>query len=140
MPINKASVKNKILLDSSVIIALLKKEPGWEFVDSVLAHSAMSSVNFCELVSVLARSNIPENEIDEITKDIIPEIIPFSEDIAVTAGKLIPLTKDYGLSLGDRACIATGLVYGMEIYTRDRIWLELKDKSAAKISLIKNKF
>ncbi|WP_395476404.1 hypothetical protein [Rickettsia endosymbiont of Pantilius tunicatus] len=39
-------------------------------------------------------------------------------------------TKQYGLSLGDRACIATGIYHNIAIYTTDKIWAELKIKNA----------
>jgi PIN domain nuclease of toxin-antitoxin system len=135
---SKSLVKaKKFLLDTSAIVALLKKEPGYKILEDIIANSAISSVNLSELVSVLTRSNIPENEIDEIITDIIPEIIPFCENIGIKTGKLINLTKDYGLSLGDRACIATGCYYNMEIYTSDKIWLKLTDNLTVKITLVR---
>ncbi|MFU7501632.1 MULTISPECIES: type II toxin-antitoxin system VapC family toxin [unclassified Candidatus Tisiphia] len=135
---SKSLIKTKkFLLDTSAIIALLKQESGYKILEDVIASSALSSVNLSELVSVLTRSNIKENEIDTIITDIVPDIIPFSESISIKAGKLISLTKDYGLSLGDRACIATGGYYNMEIYTTDRIWLKLSDKLPVKITLVR---
>ncbi|XVN43148.1 MAG: PIN domain-containing protein [Candidatus Rickettsia vulgarisii] len=54
----------KALLDTSAIIALLKKEPGYEILEDVIANSAISSVNLSELVAVLVRLNIAEHEIN----------------------------------------------------------------------------
>ncbi|WP_375319182.1 type II toxin-antitoxin system VapC family toxin [Candidatus Tisiphia endosymbiont of Oplodontha viridula] len=127
----------KYLLDTSAIIALLKKESGYKILEDVIAASSISSVNLSELVSVLIRSNIAENEIDVIITDIVPEIIPFCENICIKTGKLSRLTKDYGLSLGDRACIATGCYYNMEIYTADKIWLKVADNITARIILVR---
>ncbi|WP_341748898.1 type II toxin-antitoxin system VapC family toxin [Candidatus Tisiphia endosymbiont of Sialis lutaria] len=127
----------KYLLDTSAIIALLKKEPGYKILEDVIASSSIASINLSELVSVLTRSNIAENEIDIIVADIVPEIIPFCENIAIKTGKLSRLTKDYGLSLGDRACIATGCYYNMEIYTTDKIWLKVADNITTKIILVR---
>lgn len=136
-PNPKSLVKSKkSLLDTSAIIALLKKEPGYEILEDVIANSSMSSVNLSELVAVLARSGVPEEEIDEIITDIVPEIIPFSENLSIKTGKLISVTKEYGLSLGDRACIATGSYYNMEIYTKDSIWLNLTENVKVKITLV----
>jgi len=87
--LQKSNISNKskkVLLDTSAIIALLKKEPGYELLEEVIANSAVSTVNLSELVSVLARNSIDESEIDEIIRDIIPAIIPFTEDISVQAG------------------------------------------------------
>jgi PIN domain nuclease of toxin-antitoxin system len=124
---SKQPAKNKkTLLDTSAIIALLRKEPGYEILEDLIANSSISSVNLSELVAVLARSGITETEIDEIITDLVPEIIPFSENLAIQAGKLTNQTKGLGLSLGDRACIATGIHHNMTIYTTDKIWQELK--------------
>lgn len=70
------------------------------------------------------------HEIDKIITDIVPTIIPFSKEVAIEVGKLTSFTKQYGLSLGDRACIATGMYHNMIIYTTDKIWAELKIKDA----------
>lgn len=129
--------KNKVLLDTSALIALLKKEPGHEMVSDIIANSAISAVNFGELIAVLTRANVSESDIDEITSDLIPEIIPFCENISKKAGKLSKLTQSYGLSFGDRACLATGEYYNMEIYTADKVWTKLKHKIPSKIILIK---
>ncbi|HJK86938.1 MAG TPA: type II toxin-antitoxin system VapC family toxin [Candidatus Megaira endosymbiont of Nemacystus decipiens] len=127
----------KVLLDTSALIALLKKEPGYEKVENVLAHSAITSVNLCELVSILAKNQIPENEIDVIISDIVPEIIPFCSDLAEKAGKLSKLTRDYGLSLGDQACIATAEQHNMQVYTADKVWINLKQHISTTINLIR---
>ncbi|KJV91651.1 type II toxin-antitoxin system VapC family toxin [Rickettsia bellii] len=128
---NKSLLKSEhILLDTSAVITLLKKETGYKLIEEIIANSSISSVNLSELVSVLVRTNIPMHEIDKIITDIVPTIIPFSKEIAIEAGKLTSFTKQYGLSLGDRACIATGMYHNMIIYTTDKIWAELKIKDA----------
>ncbi len=92
--------------------------------------------SFSELVAVLVRSSIPESEIDEIITDIVPEIIPFSENIAIDAGKFPNKAQEYGLSLGDRACLATGQYYDMEIYTADKVWTKLQKYIKPKIIVL----
>lgn len=137
MQIKPKPKNNKILLDTSALIALLKKEPGYKKVDDVLAHSAISSVNLCELVSILAKKGIPENEIDDVINDIVPEIIPFCENLGIKAGKLSKFTTDYGLSLGDKACIATAEYYNMNVYTTDKIWSKLEKNVSTTITIIR---
>jgi len=137
MQINSKSKHKKYLLDTSALIALIKKEDGYETIDNIIANSAISSVNLSELVAVLARSGVSNADIDEIIKDIVPEIIPFCEDTSIKAGKLLNITKTYGLSLGDRACIATGDFYKMEIHTTDKIWSKLQSDITTKITVIR---
>ena len=119
------TASTKSLFDTSAIIAVLKKEANYEMLEEVIGNSAITTVNLSELVAVLARCGVIEEEINEIIKDIVPEVIPFTTEIAVHAGKLIKLTASSGLSLGDRACIATGMYYNMRIYTTDKAWLSL---------------
>lgn len=90
-----------------------------------------------ELVAVLTRFGVLEDEVNEIITDIVPEVIPLSENIAIGAGKLIATIKNYGLSLGDRACIATGEYCKMEIYTMDKTWLKLQSQITVKINVIR---
>jgi len=116
---------NKSLLDTSAVIALLKKEPGYEIIEDIIGSANISVVNLSELISVLTKSGLLEEEVDNITTSIVPIVIPFSEDIARLAGKLIKDTQIFGLSLGDRACIATGIIHNMTVYTTDKIWAKL---------------
>jgi len=129
-------IKNKVLLDTSALLALLKKEPGHEIVSNIIAISAISSVNLSELITVLSRAGVSENDIDEIITDLLPEIIPFCGDISIKTGKISKLTQGYGLSLGDRACLATAIQLGLPVYTADKIWAEL-DLPNVKIKLIR---
>ena len=126
MQINSKLKGKKFLLDTSALIALLKKESGYEVIENVIASSTISSVNLSELVAVLTRSGVSEQDIDEIISDLVPEIVPFCEAISIKTGKLAKLTQNYGLSLGDRACIALGTTLGLPIYTADKVWAELK--------------
>jgi PIN domain nuclease of toxin-antitoxin system len=118
--------KNKVLFDASALLALIKKEPGYKQLEDLLASSCISAVNLSEVVSVLMRVGIPQNKIEEIVTEIIPEIIPFTYRTGLVTGNLIAKTKEFGLSLGDRACIATGIVENMVIYTTDKIWQKLQ--------------
>ena len=56
------------VLDSSAIIALIKKEPGSEVVMQHLNGAIMSSVNFSETITVLARKIPQEFIIDILNK------------------------------------------------------------------------
>ena len=118
--------KNKILLDASAVLALLKQEKGHTVVEEILAKSCCSSVNVSEVISVLIRSGVPAIKIDQVLDDSIPEIIPFTREEAKLAGIIIQHTKDLGLSLGDRACIATSIHHKIPVYTADSSWSKLK--------------
>jgi PIN domain nuclease of toxin-antitoxin system len=53
---------------------------------------------------------------------LIPTVVPFDLELAVETAALAPLTASLGLSLGDRACIATGIRLGAKAVTADRKW------------------
>ncbi len=50
---------------------------------------------------------------------------PFTADHAETAALLRARTRERGLSLADRACLALALDRGLRVVTADRAWAEL---------------
>jgi ribonuclease VapC len=54
------------------------------------------------------------------------EVAPLTADDAVTIGELRPITRDVGLSLGARACLALGMRLGLPVVTADRSWAALE--------------
>ncbi|AIL66185.1 twitching motility protein PilT (plasmid) [Rickettsiales bacterium Ac37b] len=115
---------NNYILDSSALIALIRKESGAEIVARYLKESIISSVNFSEVVAILARK-IPKDIIVDLLSKLVSEIVLFDELQAIEAGMLYPQTKAYGLSLGDRACIALAINKGLPVLTADTSWSSL---------------
>ncbi|GAA6616221.1 type II toxin-antitoxin system VapC family toxin [Scytonema sp. NUACC26] len=114
------------VLDASAILALLNNELGSERVISVLTEAAISSVNLSEVIARFAESGMSETEIREVISSLGLEIIYFDTEMAYRAGILRPLTRQSGLSLGDRACLALGQFLGLPILTTDRAWADLE--------------
>jgi hypothetical protein len=50
------------------------------------------------------------------------EMVPHSQRLALRAGELRPLTKAFGVSLGDRACLALGWGRRTTVVTAQRHW------------------
>jgi len=121
-------LKNKVLFDSSALLTLIQQENGYEELENVVANAVISSVNLSEVISVLSRSMVPKEKIEEIITSSITDVIPFAREEAMLSGELINQTKAFGLSLGDRACIATGILYNLKVYTTNQIWRKLKLK------------
>ncbi|MDF2965328.1 MAG: hypothetical protein K0Q51_716 [Rickettsiaceae bacterium] len=115
---------NKVVLDASALLALIKNEKGSAKVEEALGKIVMSSVNVSEVVAKLLDSGIPEDECMESIEPFVSSIIPFDDDHAFLTATLKKLTKQQGLSLGDRACIALGIQLSAPIYTADKAWLE----------------
>ncbi len=120
---------NKVILDASAVLALLKNEDGADKVEPLLGQIVMSSVNVSETASILLESEMTVQEVQECMLPLISEIVPFDEKQAFQTAELRKHTKNHGLSLGDRACISLGIKMGIPVYTADKIWQKLQLKN-----------
>ena len=120
---------NRIVLDSSALLAILHGEPGAEIFDqrfALLDSASMSAVNVAEAYGKLLGRGIDSEDAWEAVTSSIPEIMEFDKEQAKIAGGLLPQTRSLGLSLGDRACLALGIALKVPIYTADRAWKGLR--------------
>ena len=79
-----------------------------------------------EVISKLVSVGLSAMEAWDVAKTVMDRIVPFDEQQSRVAGELIQETKRVGLSLGDRACLALGLVLKLPVYTADRVWEDLQ--------------
>ena len=117
---------NNCVLDASAILALLNDEAGARMVQEMLPGAIVSAVNYAEVVTRLSLLGMPESEIHEALNILGLEIIPFDEEQSFRVGTLVTVTRQYGLSLGDRACLALALKNGFPAVTSDRVWQDVK--------------
>ncbi len=118
---------DRVVLDSSAVLARLLDETGAvNFTDEFLARSVISTVNLSEVQAVLVRRGWKPEEAWEDATGSIYSIEPFTVNQAKLAGSLIAQTRSLGLSLGDRACLALGIIFKAPIYTADQAWKELQ--------------
>ena len=110
----------EVVLDASAILALLNKETGSEEVLKFIGKAAMSTVNLSEVIAKLA--GIPKEDIRQIISHLNLEVIDFNQEQALKSGILRPITKSIGLSFGDRACLALGIILNQPVLTTDRLW------------------
>ena len=113
------------VFDASAVLVLLNSEPGADVVIEALPGAAISAVNVAEVVTKLAEREMPEAAISEALEELGLEVISFDADQALAVGLLRPITRDRGLSLGDRACLALGMRLRLPVLTADRIWADL---------------
>ena len=114
-----------VVLDASALLAYLQDEPGGERVRAVLAHAVMSTVNWAEVIGKARDEEVDTRGLQEDLVSLGLALEPFSAAQAEIAGQLKERTKQLGLSLGDRACLALGSERGETIYTADRAWRNL---------------
>jgi ribonuclease VapC len=115
-----------IVFDSSVLIAILRQEPGSKVGEQSLNEALISTVNLAEVATYLARNSVPTETINEALAAFPIEVVPFDREQGLIAGYLYPACKSLGLSLGDRACLALAKSKRLPVLTADKAWLELE--------------
>lgn len=120
------------VLDASALLAHLRDEPGAAVVgDAIAEGAAISAVNLAETLSRAADRGADPSELAErLTRagllDGAVVVEPFTVEDAIDVAHLRPLTRDAGLSLGDRACLALARRLGMPALTADTSWMGIE--------------
>lgn len=110
------------VLDSSAVLALLLDESGADEVTSRLAGAAMSAANLAEVLTRLVDAGMPLPAAREAVALLGIEIVALDEGAAVACAAFRPPTREVGLSLGDRACLALAGALRVPAWTADRAW------------------
>lgn len=113
------------VLDSSALLAMLFFEPGCERVAELVPQSCMSTVNLAEVLGRLARDGRTLDEALDRIEQMGIAWVDFDRALAVGAAALLLPTAPFGLSLGDRACLALARLHDLPAITADRAWAQL---------------
>lgn len=113
-----------IVLDSSAVLALIFAETGAEAVLSKLPGGAISTVNHGEVLARMVERGQSFAEARKVLGRMQLNLVPFDQSQAERAAELRHSTRRFGLSLGDRACIALAERLGASVMTADRRWAE----------------
>ncbi len=118
---------NRIVLDASALLAALNGERGADKLTlELLSTAVISTVNLAEVQSKLVDRGLSPDSAWAAALVPVAEVIPFTPEQAKAAGSMIADTRAWGLSLGDRACLALGMALQTPVYTADRSWKNLK--------------
>ncbi len=118
---------NEVVFDASAILALLHHERGAEkLTDDIQDQAVASTVNLAEAQSKLVKRGHSPDEAWEDTLSTVTAAEPFTSEHAKIAGSLIIETEKYGLSLGDRSCLALAIALKAPVYTTEQTWRNLK--------------
>lgn len=110
------------VLDSSALLAVLLGEPGADAVSIYLPGALISTVNIAETIAKLVERGMPAEQAGLAIEAVGVEAISFDNGQAVRSGALRAVTRDLGLSLGDRACLTLAADQGLPAVTADRAW------------------
>ncbi len=115
------------LLDASAVLTHLLNEEGKPEVSNYLRRDpAISTVNLAEVVLRLQRDQLTlPSTIDDLLAGGGMKVLPFlRRELRVLADLKVPAT--FGLSLGDKVCLATAVAHHCPVVTADRSWTKLK--------------
>lgn len=121
--------KQKWVVDASAILAAIHNEQSGEYVQQNIDRCVISSVNWSEVLQKLDSSGGQVDKIDTSLNALGLRVIAFTEEDANLTASLWPSCKRLGLSLADRACLATGLRLQTKVITADRAWKKLEIKN-----------
>lgn len=115
----------KCVLDASAILAYLRKEEGADAVRPILRYAAVSAINVGEVLVKLMARGAPLEDAVRVVQSLELRIHPHDLEQAEIAASLHAPTRSLGLSYGDRACLALGVVLCWPVVTADRPWDDL---------------
>jgi ribonuclease VapC len=121
-----------MVLDASALLAYLGDEPGADVVaDAIAAGATICTVNLAEVLSRAAdRGADPSQLVEALTDrgllDGALSVEPFTTADAAEAARLRAPTRDAGLSLADRACLALATRLEVPALTADTAWTQLE--------------
>lgn len=115
-------LRMSVVIDTSVVMCILLREPGRERALEVVRGATISSVNIAEVVAkCLERTVSPDLGPLLLTANEV-RITDFLPQDGILAGELWSRAPKGVLSLGDRACLATAIRLGATAVTADRAW------------------
>lgn len=111
------------VVDASALVAALRGEPGAARVRELVPRSAMSTINLGEALQAGVRTGRELRGITDTLESLGLTIVPLDALVAERAAALWQFTRDSGLSLADRCCLALAERLGGTALTADRAWL-----------------
>jgi ribonuclease VapC len=125
------------VLDASALLASVFGEPITIDVQALIPNAVMSAANWSEFVQKCLQKGVDTQGMREELEASGLRIVPVTAAQAEIAAGFWQKYKAFGLSLGDRLCIALALetqtskpdgrrkAQTVTLYTADRIWITL---------------
>ena len=112
------------VLDASAVLALLQAEPGQDVVMAHLERGAclISAINVTEVLTRLIDRGMRQSDAETALDALELEVATFDHTAARACAALRAETRQHGLSIGDRACLALARQRESVAVTADRAW------------------
>ena len=135
---NRWNTGVQAILDSAAILAFLNREVGHgPITDALAAGAGVCTANVAEIVGILMRRGLTAGEATQALDDLPLTIVDVDLDLALRAGIMEQPTRRYGLSLGDRLCLALAARERLPVMTADRIWAQAGPSIDVEVRLIR---
>lgn len=125
------------VIDASALLALARREPGANSVQTVLASGHMSTANASEFLQKMiqwgANGRLALEKLERMGL-VLHEV---TKADAYSAANMWARTKPFGLSLADRLCLSLGLRLEAPVVTADAAWAEVAEVLGLHIRLIR---
>lgn len=125
--------------DTSALVAYLLDETGGDIAGDWLRRGAVvSTLIVQELVSKIVRDGGTRDDAVATVADLALEAQhDLTAALAIEAGAMIVHARAYGLSHGDRACLALAMHLDLPAVTADRDWAKVADAVGVRVELIR---
>lgn len=115
----------RVVLDASAVLALIFGERGSDIVIEKAKGAQVSAVNFSEILTRVIDRGGDVIAVRALLSRLELMIVPHDEALAIATALLRNQTRQYGLSLGDRACLALAQREKAVVLTADQDWAKL---------------
>ena len=115
----------KQVIDSSVVLAFLRDEPGGDILVRDEGPFLLSTVNLAEVFTKLVELDLSIDDANLVLRRLPIVHVDHNREDARRAAELRPLTVTLGRSLGDRICLALGQRLDVPVLTADTAWAAL---------------
>ncbi len=122
-------MNQQVVLDASAVLAYLQGEPGSAAVEQALQtqNCVVTAANQAEIIVKALDRGVGTDAIQAILAELPYAVVDVQAADGVLAGLMRPATRAWGLSLGDRLCLAVAQRLKARVLTADRTWLALPD-------------
>ena len=127
------------VMDASALLALMQGERGGDVVNDLIAeHECVASiVNIVEVGTGLVDKGLAPVHLARTLKELDVQTIDFDLEQALVCASLRVTTRQAGLSLGDRACLALAQLMKGTAVTSDSAWVDVADAADVKVLMIR---